>query len=290
MPLRGAAWAALSMIVFAFVPVGVRLLSDTMPSSEIVFFRSLTGLSIMSVYFCWHGFAHLGTRKLGQHLGRSVCNYLGMVMWFYALGRMAFADAVAIHFTLPLFVVLLAVLFLGERVGWRRAVATAVGFLGVLVVMRPGASAVTWAAVGVLASAGLYAAAVIMIKRLVRSESPATVNFYTNLFMLLLSLIPTGYAWAGPTWEDLPAILILGGAGTLAPYMFARALTLADATIVAPLDFLRLPFTALTGFLFFGEGTVIWTWVGAAIIFGSATYITRREARAVRRGGAGTEE
>lgn len=281
-PMRGAIWAALSMAIFAFVPVGVRYLSDTMPSTEIVFFRSAIGLSIMSVYFSWAGFRQLATRRLGQHVTRSLFNYVGMVMWFYALGRMPFADAVAIHFSLPLFVVLLAVIVLGERVGMRRSLATIVGFLGVLVVLRPGIEAISLAAIGVIASAALYAGAVVMIKKLVRSETAAAVNFYTNLFMMLLALIPTGYAWAMPTLHDVPALLLLGVAGTIAPYMFARALTLTDASSVAPIDFLRLPFTAMTGFLFFGETTVIWTWVGAAIIFGSATYITRREARLAR--------
>lgn len=281
-PMRGAIWAAFSMAVFSFVPVSVRYLSDTMPSTEIVFFRSLLGLSIMSVYFSWAGFRQLATRRLGQHVVRSLFNYVGMVMWFYALGRMPFADAVAIHFSLPLFVVLLAVIFLGERVGMRRSIATIVGFLGVLVVLRPGVEAISLAAIGVIASALLYAGAVVMIKKLVRTETAAAVNFYTNFFMLLLALIPTGHAWAMPTWDDVPALLLLGIAGTAAPYMFARALTVSDASMIAPLDFLRLPFTAMTGFLFFGETTVIWTWAGAAIIFGSATYITRREARLAR--------
>lgn len=283
-PLRGALWAVLAMIVFSIVPVSVKYLSDTMTSSQIVFMRSIIGLTIMVGYFRWRGFHHLRTRHTRLYLTRSLINFIGMVFWFYALGRMAFADAVAIHFTLPLFTVVMAVMFLGERVGIHRTSATVIGFLGVLVILRPGVSAIDLAAIGVLASAALYAGTVIIIKFVVRTDSAAAINFYSNLYMTMFAAIPTVFDWVSPTWEDVPALILLGLAGVVAPWLVTRALEAADASVIAPFDFLRLPFSALMGYLFFAQTASVWTWIGAAIIFCSTYYIALREGRVARRG------
>lgn len=277
-PVRGVLWVVLATALFALVPISVRDLSDTMSSSEIVFFRSAIGVAIMTAYFWSRGFGRLRTTKPGLHIWRAVLNFIGMVMWFYALGRMPIADAVAIHFTLPLFVVVLAAVFLGERPELRRSLATVVGFLGVLVILRPGFVEVSLAAMGVLASAALYAGTVILIKKVVRTDTAAVVNFYSNLIMLILSILPAAYDWTAPAWGDAPAIVLLGLSGAAAPYCVARALAAADATLVAPFDFLRLPFTAVMAYLFFAEAPPVWTWLGAAVIFASTYYIARREA------------
>ena len=282
-PIRGAVWAVISMVVFSVVPVSVKYLSDTMTSSQIVFMRSIIGLAIMAGYFWWRGFHHLRTRHTRLYLTRSFINFVGMVFWFYALGRMAFADAVAIHFTLPLFTVVMAVIFLRERVGIHRTSATVIGFLGVLVILRPGMATIDLAAVGVLASAALYAGTVIIIKFVLRTDSAATINFYSNLYMMMFAAIPTFFDWAPPTWEDVPALILLGLAGVVAPWLVTRALEAADASVIAPFDFLRLPFSALMGYLFFAQTAPVWTWIGAAIIFCSTYYITLREGRAARR-------
>lgn len=278
-PVRAAMWAVLAMFVFSVVPVGVKHLSDTMTSSQIVFLRSVMGLAIMTAFFAWRGFRHLRTHHTKLYVLRSGINYVGMIMWFYGLSRMPFGDAVAIHFTLPLFTVILAVLFLGERIGIHRTMATIIGFTGALVVLQPGFKDISPAALGVLGSAALYAGTVIIIKFTVRTDSSAAINFYSNLYMMLFAAIPTVLDWAPITWNDAPALAILGLAGVLAPWMVTKALELADASAVAPFDFLRLPFSALMGYLFFTQVSGIWTWVGAAIIFGSSYYITRREAK-----------
>lgn len=278
-PVRGTLWAVLAMVLFSLVPVGVKYLSDTMNSSQIVFLRSIMGLVIMIGFFWWRGFHNLRTRHTKLYVLRSFINFIGMVMWFYALALMPFADAVAIHFTLPLFTMILAVMFLGEKIGIRRAAAAIVGFAGVIVILRPGFSEVSPAALGVLASAALYAATVIIIKFVVRTDSAAVINFYSNLYMMIFAAIPTALDWAPISWDDAPAMIVLGLAGVTAPWCVTRALALLDASVVAPFDFLRLPFSAFTGFIFFAQTTTRWTWIGAAIIFGSTYYIARREAK-----------
>ncbi len=285
--VRGALWAVIAAASFTGMPISVRLLSDTMSTFEIIFFRSLLGMTIMAPYFCWRGWGELRTAVPWIHFSRSAINFVGMVIWFYGLAVMPLAEAVAIHFTMPLFIVLLAALFLAERVGPRRWAATAIGFAGVLIVLRPGVAEVSLPAIGILISAALYGGAMVLIKKLTASESAAAIIFISHLIMLLLAAAPTAMLWHPPGWEDVPALLILSVCGTVAPYCVTRALRVMDASIVAPFDFLRLPFTALAGWLLFAEFVDQWTWLGAAVIFGATTYIARREAALERAGNAG---
>jgi len=152
------------------------------------------------------------------------------------------------------------------------------GFVGVLVILRPGSVPFGLPSAGVLASAALYGGSVIYIKIMTRTEQISSITFYTHLVMLILALVPTVMYWRTPGWNDAPALALLAGCGTIAPYCFSRALKTMDAAVVAPFDFLRLPFTALAGLLLFAESTSVWTWIGAAVIIGATTYITRREA------------
>ncbi len=280
--LRGAIWAVVAAAFFTGMPVSVRYLGDYMHAVEMVFFRWFLGLVIMLPWLVVNGWRALRTTVPWLHFHRSAANFTGMVIWFWALTIMPLADAVAIHFTMPLFIMILAVLFLGERVGARRIGAALFGFLGVLVVLRPGVAEIGLPALGVLGSAMLYGVAMTLIKVLTRTETPGSITFYTHLIMMLLAAVPTAILWRTPGWEDIPALLILAACGTIAPFCLTRALRIMDASVAAPFDFLRLPFTALAGFLLFAEQATTWTWIGAAIIFGATTYITRREARLAR--------
>lgn len=281
--VRGSLWAVIAAAFFTGMPISVRYLSATMTSFEIVFFRSLLGMMIMAPFLAMRGWVGLRTGAPWLHVQRSTINFIGMIMWFYALGIMPLADATAIHFTMPLFIVLLATIFLGEKIGPRRLIAIGTGFLGVLVILRPGSVEFGLPAAGVLASAALYGGSVIYVKVITRTDPVSTITFYTHLIMMLLALIPTILYWQPPGWGDVPALALLAGCGTIAPYCFSRALNAMDAGLVAPFDFLRLPFTALAGLLIFAETTSYWTWAGAAVIFGSTTFITRREAVLERR-------
>lgn len=284
--VRGSLWAIVAIVFFTGMPISVRYLSASMTSFEIIFFRSILGMMIMAPFLAWRGWDGLRTNAPWLHVQRSTINFVGMVMWFYALGIMPLADATAIHFTMPLFIVLLATVFLGEKIGPRRLLAIGVGFLGVLIILRPGAVEFSLPAAGVLASAALYGGSVIYIKIITRTDPVSSITFYTHLIMMLLALIPTAIYWRPPSWDDAPMLALLAGCGTIAPYCFSRALQVMDAGLVAPFDFLRLPFTALAGLLLFAETSSYWTWVGAAVIFGATTYITRREAVLERRNAA----
>ncbi|MEX2453414.1 MAG: DMT family transporter [Rhodospirillaceae bacterium] len=280
--LTGILIAVLSMVLFSSTHSAVRMLSDTMSAFEIVFWRMAVSLLLILPYFAWKGFHRLKTVRPGLHAQRAAVNFAGMVLWFHALGIVPLGKAVAIHFTLPLFVLVLAALVLQEKVGPRRIAATAVGFSGMLVILRPGIDAIGLPEAMILMSALLYAATVIYLKNMVRTESPLAITFYTNAFICLLCVPPTIYFWVPPTVDDILPIAIIGVLGMLAPLLFTMALRSADASVIAPMDFLRLPFTAAIAFALFGEVPEIWVWIGGGIIFFSTWYITMRESRLER--------
>lgn len=285
--VQAAILATVAMVVFSVVPPSVRLLSDTMSSWQIVFIRAFFGVLGIGSYLCWSGLYELKTRQLGIHFIRSTFNFVGMVMWFWALGLVVLAKGIAIHFTMPLFITLFAMIFLGERVGPRRLGAMLAGFAGVLIILRPGVIEIGWPELAILGSAALYGGAVIYLKIVVREETPLAVTFYTNLFMALWCLVPTWMFWAPISVDDIAPILGLGICGLFAPFLVAIALKKADASMIAAFDFLRLPFTAVFAYALFGEVPDEFVWAGAAVIFSSTYYIARRETKRAAENRAG---
>ena len=269
--------AVLSMFLFSLTHSSVRLLSDTMSAFEIVFWRMSLSLGIITPWYAWKGLHHLKTRRLLMHSLRSVVNFGGMILWFYAIAVVPLGKAVAIHFVLPIFVLALAAFILREKIGIRRITAAFIGFGGMLIILRPGQLAIGWPELMILVSALCYAATVIFLKYMVKTETPLALTFYTNLFILMFTIPFTLYLWVPPTIEDILPIIIVGLTGTFAPFMYTSALRMADASIIAPIDFLRLPITAGFGFALFGEVPEIWVWLGGGIIFLSTWYITARE-------------
>lgn len=281
--LKGVLWAVGAAAFHSLVPVAVRLLAGSMPAIEIVFLRNLIGLTALLAFFAWRGFGNLRTARLGMHFQRNVLNFAGMWFWFIALGMMPLGQAVALHFTVPLMAVLLAVMILGERPSALRWAATFIGFCGVLVILRPGVIEVGVPAMLVLGSALSYAGVATYTRVLGRTENASVTTFYYQLMLTVFAAGPAIWVWQMPGWDDVPALLLVAFSGTLAPYCLIRAYMYTEASMIAPVDFLRLPFTTLMAMLLFGEPTEIWTWVGAIIIFSSTTFITRHEARAARR-------
>jgi len=277
--VQAAIIATVAMVLFSVVPPSVRLLSDTMSSWQIVFIRAVFGTIGIGLFFLWTGLHKLKSRQMKVHVVRSTFNFVGMVMWFWALAHIELAKGIAIHFTMPLFIVLFAVIFLRERIGLYRLIAMLVGFGGVLIILRPGALDTGLPELAILSSAALYGGAVVFLKKVVADETPAAVTFYTNLFMALGCLVPTVILWAPLTAADILPVLGLGVCGLFAPFMVAVALRKADASMIAAFDFLRLPFTALFGFLLFAEVPDEFVWLGAAVIFASTYFIARREAK-----------
>lgn len=272
------------MLLFSFVPPSVRLLSDTMSAYQIVGIRAVLGVSMALAYFSWAGLYRMKTERPGFHFVRATCNVVGMVLWFWALKHVELAKGIAIHFTMPLFIAVFAVMFLRERIDLRRAMAMLVGFAGVLVILRPGMIGIGLPELAILASAALYGVATVFVKVMVRRDAPFTITFYTNLFMLVWCTVPAVLYWAPITIADILPILGLGVCGLMAPFLFTVALQRSDVSLAGAFDFLRLPFTAAFAFALFGEVPDLFVWIGAAIIFASTYYITMRESRRTGRG------
>ncbi len=278
--LRGGVWMFLSTFAFAAMVVFVRDASATFNAFEVTFWRALFGLAIMVPWLARVRLRRLATKRAHVHLTRNVVHFIGIVTWFHAVARINLSVGMALQFTVPLFTIAMAALMLKERVGAARWTATAIGFAGVLVIVRPDAGAIDSLAVITLVSAAFYAGSNIATKMIGRGDSSELVVFYMHLMHLPMALIAAlVLGMTMPGWADLPVLFGVALSATLAHYLLAQALREADASVVMPIDFLRLPWVAALAFVLYGETPLAGAWIGGAVIFGATYYILRREAR-----------
>ncbi len=275
-------WFCGTMAGFAGMAIAARGLDSlNMSTFQILFFRSAIGVLVVLPFLARKRFADIRTHRFRWHLGRAVIQFGAQICWIYGIVHLTLSDLTAIEFSIPLFTALLAVMFLGERMWRHKWVATILGFTGVLIILQPEGSAFNIAGLVMVTGSFLYAGSGVLVKYLTRSDSPQGIIFWMNLLQLPAGLIPAIFVfdWVALRLEDAPWILVWGFAGLWAHYAMARALSLADITIIFPLDFLRLPFMALIGFLIYAEAISPWTAVGAAVIFAANWYSVREETR-----------
>jgi len=278
---RGALWMLLSALLFAVMGMLVKWLGSRLDSFQVAFFRAGFGFLIILPFALAAGPSVLRPKRPGMHLLRGLLGASGMSCSFYALAHLPLAQATAYSFTKPLFLVLLAALFLGEKVRLRRLSATIVGFLGVLVMMRPTGGIEPAALVAVFGTA-LTAGVVVTVKLLLRTERPVTVMFWFGLISSLLTLLPALYVWVPPTSRELLLLLATGAVGASAQSAMLRGYLLAEATALAPFSYVQLIFAGVLGYVVFAEVPGLQTLIGAAIIVGSTLYIVYREAALAR--------
>jgi drug/metabolite transporter (DMT)-like permease len=278
--------AALLMIVGAAcvaVQNGlIRAVSTEIHTFEVVFFRNLFGLIAMLPLLGGIGLGMFRARSPGRLMLMSTWHVLGMICFFLAIAYLPLAEVTALAFSKPLFATIGAALVLHEVVRARRWSAVAIGFFGVLIVLQPGAQAISPYAALVLLSAVLGAAATLLIKRLTATEAISTIVWYQALFATVLALPLCLLHWRMPDAAGWLLLIAIGILGTLSWLTQTRAYFLIDASAVVPFEFLRLPFAALVAYVWFAEVPSVWTWLGGALIFGATVYITEREARLAR--------
>lgn len=278
--LRGIGLMIAAMACFAAMNVAVRWVAETMHPMQMVVLRNLIGLILIVVWiFMRYGPAHFRTTRPGSHFSRAFLGFLAMETWFYSLSILPLTLATALSFTTPIFSTIFAIWLLGEKAGVRRWCAIIVGFIGVLVILRPDAGGLDMRAGLVLISSAIMGLAGTIIKSLTRTEPPETIVFYMALYMTPLSLPPALFHWqpvAAPEWAGLALIAFFS---TAAHLLLARAYTHTEMVVLMPFDFTRLLFTALLAYLFFNETIDSPTLLGALIIAGSTVYIARREAQ-----------
>jgi drug/metabolite transporter (DMT)-like permease len=279
--IQAAFWITLSGFTFTVSITAVRNVTEELHVMEAVFFRSVFGIAFMLPWLIRNGpRAALGTKRLGMFVIRGCLAYFITLLYFAAAGLMPIADLTSITFTRPIFGTIAAIFVLSEIVGMRRWIAIAIGFLGMVIIVRPGFQAINLGAIYILVAVIMQTANTMIVKILTRTEHPDTIAMYHAVFMLPLAVIPAIFVWQMPTFEEFGWLIVIGGFGILNQRMLARAFAIADASLVLALGYLRLPISALMGFLVFGEVPTIWVWIGGAVIASAAAYIAHREASA----------
>ncbi len=287
--LAGVLWMLLSCALLAGVAaLGRYAALAGIPPLQVVFLRLFFAAIALSPLLAWRGVGMLRTRHLGSYLVRVALGLVAMSTWFTALAYLPVGEVTAIGFLTPLFATVGAALLLGEIVRWRRWTATLVGFAGALIILRPGLDEVgigTWLAlVAALAMAG----ATLMIKRLSDREDSGKVVLISLLMQTPIAAVPAFFVWQAPSPQLWLVLMAMGGLGMLGHVTLSRAFAAADASLVMGADFARLVFAVVFGFALFGELIDLWTWIGAAVIFGASLYNARRE-RQVRRAAPAAE-
>ncbi len=279
---RAVGLMALAMVLFGVMAVCIRLASQQLHAFEIAFFRNLFGFLVLLPILFRHGPSLLRTNKLGFYVVRCLVGMVSMLAGFWAIVNLPLAQAIALSYSTPLFVTIGAVIVLGEIVRARRWTAVIVGFLGVLVIVRPGSDAFTAASLVALLAAVASASVAISIKFLSRTEHPDAIVIWTTLLWIPMSLLPALTVWEMPVGITWLWIVLAGLLGSTAHMCWTRALKLGEASMLTPISFLQIIVVAIAGWLLFGEALDRWTVLGAAIIFASNVYIARREARLAR--------
>ncbi len=281
---QGMALMVLTTLCFTAMQTLVRVMGEVLPPFEVAFFRNLFGLLALAPIFLRYGLAPLRTRRLPLHALRGAVQAGGMLAFFTGVTMIPLAEVTALSFSAPLFGSLLAVLLLGEVIRVRRISALALGFAGVLLVLRPGFEEMSAGALLIVVSSLTWGMAITLIKLLSRTESSVTQTVYMSLFLTPITFVPALFVWEWPEPEHYLWFAGIGALGSLGHIAFAQAVKLADSTAVLPLDFLRLIWASLVGFLLFAEVPDARSWLGGAVIFASATYIAFREAALARSG------
>jgi len=264
---RAVSWMMGTLVSFSTMAIAVRELTDTIDPFEIVFLRTSVALTIVLGIVFYHGRKTISTKHLKLHVFRNTIHYVGNLTWIIGVGMIPLAQVFALEFSIPIWVAIFAVVFLREKLTIGKIVAIVFGFLGVLVILRPGLITIDQGSLAVLCAAFCFATANVVTKALSKSDKPLTILFLMFTMQLPISAIGAYFYWTTPMWLDLPWILLVGIMSLTAHYCMTRAITLADVTVVIPIDFMRMPIIAIIGFYLYSEPFSIWIFFGAMLIF-----------------------
>lgn len=291
--LEGALWMLVSGVGFTVYVVLAKLMSSDVHPMVLAFFRAFFGLLIMAPLLIRRGPSFFVTDRLGLIVVRSLFGTFGFILSLLAISdffALPLSQFNAVSFSRPLFVTMLAALLLGEHVGFRRWCAVAIGFVGVLVMVVPevvffwmpdrgDTTSFDLGTILALGSAFAFAGAIVLVKSLSATHSPAQLLAWANLLSTLMLLPLAIWYWSMPSLANWVLILAMSLAGLGAQYCYVRAMSMGDASFLSPMDYLRLPMTAVADWWLFRLLPGVYVWLGAAIIIASTLYITLREAR-----------
>lgn len=280
--LRAALWMIGAIVSFSFMAVAGRVLAGDYDTFEIMLYRSITGVIILLLIAGPTGrLREVTLSSAPVQILRNLFHFAGQNLWFYAVALIPLAQVFALEFTSPLWVLVLSPLVLGERMTRPRVIAAILGFIGILIVTRPGATPIGAGVITAALSAICFAMTIMLTRRLTRTETLTCILVYLTVTQTIFGLLMAGYDGdiALPTAQSALWLALVGVAGLVAHTCLTTALSIAPATVVVPIDFTRLPLIAIVGMVLFGEALDIWVFVGAALIFAGNYYNIWSETR-----------
>ena len=280
--VRGILWIVLSGLLFSVLNAGLRYVALDLPAMVTSFLRFCFGI-LFILPILWHrGLSVFHTRSPKLQVARNLVHTFAFAIWYTALPLIPLAEMTALMFTGPLFVTMGAALFLGETVRWRRWAALVVGMIGVLVIVRPGFAQVTFGTLLMLSAVPVIAVSQLISKAQTRVDSTQTILCWQTLLLIVFFFPAALWQWQWPTLEQWLVLAGCGIVGGAANYAMVKSFSLADISAVQPMTFLNIVSASILGFIVFADVPDLWTFVGAAIIVASTSYIAHREAQAAK--------
>jgi drug/metabolite transporter (DMT)-like permease len=275
--IKAAAWMMTSIALLLLMAVSGRAITREIDVFQVLEMRSVIAF-FMLLPFVYRegGIRAMRTGILPIHIGRNVAHYVGQFAWLMGLTLIPLAQVIAIEFTAPIWAALMAAAFLGERLTWRKGVAISFGLVGVVLILRPGTAALNPGHLIVLGAAFFFAISFITTKLLTRTDSATKIIFWMLVIQSVIGLVPALRVWTWPSAAIWPWIFVIAFTGTFAHYCMAKALSHADATVAMPMDYLRVPLSALLGYLLYAEAIDGLTAAGAVLILAGNLFNLRR--------------
>ena len=280
--LRGIAWMLLTGMLFVGVTVAVRYLGTSMNPVQAAFIRYCFGIVLILPLLSRAQVISLDRGRLGFHALRGLVHGGGVILWFLAMSRIPISEVTALGFTTPIFVTLGAAIFLSERLKAYRVVAVVLGFIGALLILRPGLRVIDIGALAQVGAAPLFACSYLMAKSATRREASSMIVVLLSVFCTLTLALPALLVWRTPTLEELLLLGLTALLATSGHYCMTRALEAAAVSAVQPFTFLQLVWATILGLILFDETPDVWIWIGGAVIVGSATWMAQQEVRSIR--------
>ena len=272
----------LTGMLFVGVTVVVRYLGTSMNPVQAAFIRYCFGIVLILPLLSRAGVMSLDRDRLGFHALRGLVHGGGVILWFLAMSRIPISEVTALGFTTPIFVTLGAAAFLSERLKPYRVAAVLIGFIGALLILRPGLRVIDIGALAQLGAAPLFACSYLMAKSATRREASSMIVVLLSVFCTLTLALPALLVWRTPTLEELLLLGLTALLATSGHYCMTRALEAAEVSAVQPFTFLQLVWATILGLILFDETPDFWIWIGGAVIVGSATWMAQQEVRSIR--------
>ena len=267
----------ISTLSAAIMVSGIKILSNDLNPFILAFYRCFFGVIIIIPFLFFQKFNDLKTKNIKLQFLRCSINIYSMISWFIAIGTLQLEKAAAIGFTTPLFTTLLAIIFLGEVIRFHRITALIIGFIGILVVIRPGFIAIEPGVLWLLSAALSFSFVLIIVKKLTKQDTSLTTAFYHMLFLTPPTFLISLFYWESISFNHFMILCVVAIAGFITQVTSNQSLKMSDTSFVMPLQFTNLIWLSFIGYALFSELPNLWTWIGGSIIFSSVIYITFRE-------------